>query len=310
MARGLGSLVLGVLRQGLLEELDQFLQLLVAEFVELQLLLDQHFFHVDHAILHGLEVVVADGVDFLGYVIIDSDGGVIVGERSSSVLLTQGPTESSWCIVRASVDSVVTVVDDFLAYFFGNVGNVIVVLLPDPVEEVEGVVLAQMPVELRSRAKADEDLEDRDDYFSLSLIFCRISQLANICQNASLAWPWSGASSFLLESVGIGALVFVVDVSEVVCNGDFGQLDQGRDALPVEDGAMELDELRAVQDDLHDLLDLLQATLVLVLYVREEELEKVLAHFVVDDGLARYFLLLHRELVQYSQAQAQGQPDS
>ena len=48
---------------------------------------------------------------------------------------------------------------------------------------------------------------------------------------------------------------------------------------------MKLDELRAVQDDLHDLLDLFQATLISVLYIREEELEEVLAHLVVDDGL-------------------------
>lgn len=148
-----------------------------------------------------MEVVVADGVDFLCYIIIDCDGGVIVGQRSSGILLTQGPTKSSWRIVGASVDSVMTVVDDFLAHFFGDVGDVIIVLLSDPVEEVEGVVLAQMPMKLRSRAKAYEDLQDRDYDFSLSLISSRVSQLTNICQNASLAWARGGAPSFQLESV-------------------------------------------------------------------------------------------------------------
>ena len=138
-----------------------------------------------------MEVVVADGVDFLGYIIIDSDGCVIVGERSSGILLTQGPAQSSGRIVRASVDSVMTVVDDLLAHFFGNIGDVIVVLFSDPVEEVEGVVLAQMPMKLRSRAEADEDLQDGDNDFSLGLISSRISQLTNICQNTSLAGPWS-----------------------------------------------------------------------------------------------------------------------
>ena len=99
----------------------------------------------------------------------------------------------------------------------------------------------------------------------------------------------------------------MVDLNKIVSNGNLCQLDQGRNTLPVEDGAMKLDELRAVQDDLDDLLDLFQATLISVLYIREEELEQVLAHLVVDDGLARNFLHLHGELVQYSQAQAKGQ---
>jgi len=85
----------------------------------------------------------------------------------------------------------------------------------------------------------------------------------------------------------------VVDLSKIVVDGNFSELDQGRNTLPVEDGAMKLDELCAVKDDLHDLLDLFQATLVSVLHVGEEELEEVLAHLVVDDGLACYFLFLH-----------------
>ena len=96
----------------------------------------------------------------------------------------------------------------------------------------------------------------------------------------------------------------MVDLSKIVVDGNFSELDQGRNTLPVEDSAMKLDELRAVQDDLHDLLYLFQATLVSVLYVGEEELEEVLAHLVVNDGLACYFLLLHGQLVQNSEAQA------
>lgn len=150
-----------------------------------------------------MEVVVADGVDFLCYIIVDRDGGVIVGQRSSGILLTQGPTKSSRRIVGASVDSVMTVVDDFLAHLFGDVRDVIIVLLSDPVEQVQGVVLAQMPMELRSGAKAYEDLQDWDYDFSLSLITSRVAQLANIRQNASLAWARGGAPSFHLESACI-----------------------------------------------------------------------------------------------------------
>lgn len=48
----------------------------------------------------------------------------------------------------------------------------------------------------------------------------------------------------------------MVDLSKIVVDGNFSELDQGRNALPVEDGAVKLDELRAVKDDFDDLLDL------------------------------------------------------
>jgi len=57
---------------------------------------------------------------------------------------------------------------------------------------------------------------------------------------------------------------------------------------------MQLDELSAILNDLHHLFDLLEATTVLLgtKGIWMEELEQVLAHLVVDDGLACYLLLL------------------
>ena len=63
---------------------------------------------------------------------------------------------------------------------------------------------------------------------------------------------------------------------------------------------MELLELNTVLDDLDDLLDLLEASLVLVLDVGLEELEQVRAHLVVSNGLAGYLLLEHRKDVKDS----------
>ena len=56
---------------------------------------------------------------------------------------------------------------------------------------------------------------------------------------------------------------------------------------------MQLYELCAVLDNLDHLLDLLEAASVPIFYVWEEKQEEILAHFVVDDGLACYFLFLH-----------------
>jgi hypothetical protein len=63
---------------------------------------------------------------------------------------------------------------------------------------------------------------------------------------------------------------------------------------------VKLDELSTIQNDLYHLFNLFQPTFVSVFYVGEKELEKILTHFVIDDGLASYFLLLHREFVKNS----------
>lgn len=75
---------------------------------------------------------------------------------------------------------------------------------------------------------------------------------------------------------------------------------------------MQLDELSTILNDLDDLLDLLEAAAVLLgaKSIWMEELEEVLAHLVVDDGLARDLLLLDGELVQNSETQAEREPDA
>lgn len=60
---------------------------------------------------------------------------------------------------------------------------------------------------------------------------------------------------------------------------------------------MQLNEFSTVLDQFDHLLDLFEATAIAIFNIRDEELEEVLAHFVVDDGLARHFFLLNRELV-------------
>lgn len=61
-------------------------------------------------------------------------------------------------------------VDDLLADILGDIRDELVILLANPVEQVEGVVLAEMPVEGWRRAQTDEDAEDRDDDLALRLV--------------------------------------------------------------------------------------------------------------------------------------------
>jgi len=68
---------------------------------------------------------------------------------------------------------------------------------------------------------------------------------------------------------------------------------------------VQLYELCAVLDNLDHLLDLLEAASVPIFYVWEEKQEEILAHFVVDDGLACDLLLLHRQLVEDPQTETQ-----
>jgi len=56
---------------------------------------------------------------------------------------------------------------------------------------------------------------------------------------------------------------------------------------------VELDELSTVLNDLDYLLDLLDAALVCMLDVREEELEEILAHFVINNSFTGDLLLLN-----------------
>ena len=68
------------------------------------------------------------------------------------------------------------VIYDFFAHLLGHVLDIVVVLA-NTIEQIESIVLAQVPMELWSRAKADEDLENRHDYLPLSLVSLGIPQL-------------------------------------------------------------------------------------------------------------------------------------
>lgn len=193
-------------------------------------------------------------------------------------------------------------VDDLLADLLGHVRDVIVVLFSNPIQEIEGVVLAQVPVELGRRAQADKDSENRDDDLALRFVAWLIA-LRETRKHAAFVLC-------LLRIVVRLRAVLGVYAAEIVVDGNLSQLDQAGDALPVQNGAMELDELGTVLDDLDNLLDLLEAASILVLNVRDEELEEVLAHLVVDDGLARNLLLLDGQIVQNAQTEAQREPDA
>jgi hypothetical protein len=75
---------------------------------------------------------------------------------------------------------------------------------------------------------------------------------------------------------------------------------------------MQLNELRTILNDLDDLLDLLEAASVLLSAegIGMEELEEVLAHLVVNDGLAGDLLLLDGELVQDAETEAEREADA
>ena len=128
------------------EELDQLLQLCVADLVQLQLLLNEHLLHVDHAIFGTLQICfVAERVDLQLDVVVSRDRGVVVRQRAGRVLAAHRASGSS-CRVQGVVDlSFVAMVDDLLADLLGHVRDVIVVLLSNPIQEIEGVVLAQVP---------------------------------------------------------------------------------------------------------------------------------------------------------------------
>lgn len=68
------------------------------------------------------------------------------------------------------------VIYDFFAHLLGNVLDIVVVLA-NTIEQIESIILAQVPMELWSRTKADEDLENRHDYLPLSLVSLGIPQL-------------------------------------------------------------------------------------------------------------------------------------
>lgn len=158
-------------------------------------------------------------------------------------------------------------------------------------------------MEGRSRAQTYEDPEDWDDDLALCLVSLLVIHLLQIGQHAALVL---GASFVVLRRV------LHIDVGEVVLDGNLGQLDQVGDALSIQDRSVQLDELGTVLNDLDHLLDLLEAAAVLLgaESIRVEELEEVLAHLVVDDGLARYLLLLDGELVQNSETEAEREPDA
>lgn len=92
----------------------------------------------------------------------------------------------------------------------------------------------------------------------------------------------------------------IVDLRKVGGDNLLCQLDEVSNTLSVQNGSMKLNELSAVFDHLDYLFDLFEATAIIVFYERDEELEQILRHFVFNNGLASYFLLLYGQLVQDS----------
>jgi hypothetical protein len=154
-----------------------------------------------------------------------------------------------------------------------------------------------MPVELRRRAQTYEYAQYWNYKLSLSLIAWLVSHFLEIGQDTALG------AIVVARHVSI-----VVDLRKVGSDDLLRQLDEVGDALSVQDGAMELNELSAVLDHLDDLFDLFEATAIIVFHEGDEKLEQILRHFVFNDGLASYFLLLYGQLVQDSQTQAKRQP--
>lgn len=105
-------------------------------------------------------------------------------------------------------------------------------------------------------------------------------------------------------------LVLVIELSEVIVDSFLSQSDETRNALSVEDGTMQLDEIGAILNNLDYLSDLFQAAFVAVLHIWYKEVEQILAHFVVDDCLARDLLLRDSEFVEDSQTEAERESDA
>lgn len=177
-----------------------------------------------------------------------------------------------------------TVINDFFADLFGHIRNVVVILLTNTNKQIQGIVLTQVPVELRSRAQADEDSQNWNYQLALCLVAGRVAHLLQVGEDSTLLC----IRILVVELV----LVFGVDVFEVIVDGHLSKSYQTGDALAVQNGTMKLDEFCAVVNYLDDLLDLLQATAVAVFDVWNEELEQILTHFVVDNCLAGNLLLL------------------
>jgi len=177
-----------------------------------------------------------------------------------------------------------TVIDDFFADLFGHIRNVVVVLLTNTNQQIQSIVLAQVPVELRSRAQTDEDPQNWNYQLALCPVAGRVVHLLRIREDSALL-----CIRILVVQL---VLVFEVDVREVGVDGRLGKFYQTGDALAVQNGAMKLDEFCTVVNYLDDLLDLLQAAAVAVFDVWNEELEQILTHFVVDNCLAGNLLLL------------------
>lgn len=191
-------------------------------------------------------------------------------------------------------------IEEVLREVLRHLRNHRVILLPDPVEEVLRIELAQVPVELICLRQTEEDAQNGNDDLALRLV----GRLDLVAARLHVAWhntegpALSGASD-----VGWRA-VLGVDVREVVPDGGLSEAYQARDALALKDSAMQLLELYAVLDDLDDLLDLLQARVVLMFNVGHKELEEVRAHLVVSDGLAGYLFLLNGQDVEDAQGEA------
>lgn len=71
-------------------------------------------------------------------------------------------------------------IDDLLAHLLGDIRDVVIIfvsIIPDSVQEVDGIVLAQVPMELRRGAQTDEDLQNWDDDLPLRLVFLGVAHL-------------------------------------------------------------------------------------------------------------------------------------
>ena len=126
-------------------------------------------------------------------------------------------------------------VDDLLAHLLGDVRDVVIVfvsIVPDPIQEIDCIVFAQVPMELRRGAQADEDFQDRDDDLSLRFIFLGVAHLF-----------LRVAQGFRVAAVLHFLLVLVIKFSKIVIDSFLSQSDEAGDTLSIEDGTVQLDEV-------------------------------------------------------------------
>lgn len=120
-----------------------------------------------------------------------------------------------------------TMVNDLLAHLLGYIRNIVIVLLSDPIQQVQRVILAEMPMKLWRRAQAYEYTQNRNDQLPLGDITRLITHFLEVRKDTAFC-----------TKVVARHVQLVVDVREIVIDGLFSKLDEARDAFSVQDGTM------------------------------------------------------------------------